>query len=410
MLLRLWNFLRGYVTVEITGFSAERFLNMAAHRGVYMWDAERTAAGLQMNVSVQGFKRLKGCAKKTKCRVKILRRQGLPFVLHRYRKRKILLGGGLFFVAALYILSSFVWRIDVAGNDRLHTDEILAHMESAGLKVGAFKLTLNDKDLQQSLITRFPDIGWADIYIKGTRAEIRIAETIPKQPLFDRSAPCDIIAAKDGLISDIITGAGQPLVKRNDVVKKGEKLVSGALELIVDDAPVGITYVRSYAEVWAKCYTAFTFSVPYEYTEKVYTGNTKTRYTLHFPVAGGKYINLPGSSIFYDNYDRITHHRQLGLSGNYPLPVILIAEEYAEFIPEPRLRSAEEAEELADRMITGRILREFDFQADIIDKRVSMEELPDSLLVSALITTCERIDQVSPMEIAPVEPVLPPAE
>ena len=38
MFLALWNYLRGYVIIYVTGFSVERFINLAVNRGIFIWD------------------------------------------------------------------------------------------------------------------------------------------------------------------------------------------------------------------------------------------------------------------------------------------------------------------------------------------------------------------------------------
>ena len=94
---------------------------------------------------------------------------------------------------------------------------------------------------------------------------------------------------------------------------------------------------------------------------------------------------------------------QPGASGDYPLPFIWITATYREFTPETRYRSVEQAMAMADRVITDRVIREFDFHTDIIDKQVEFIELPDKLAVSALITTNQRIDKAVPINGVPAE-------
>ena len=38
MFLALWNYIRGYVIIYVTGFSVERFINMAVNKGIFIWD------------------------------------------------------------------------------------------------------------------------------------------------------------------------------------------------------------------------------------------------------------------------------------------------------------------------------------------------------------------------------------
>jgi hypothetical protein len=72
------------------------------------------------------------------------------------------------------------------------------------------------------------------------------------------------------------------------------------------------------------------------------------------------------------------------------------------------MRAPDEARALAERMVNARIIREFDFAADIVGKSVAMEETPSGLKVKALITTNERIDVESPIAAQPA-PELPAA-
>ena len=44
---------------------------------------------MQTNISIKDFKRIKEISKKTKCRININRKKGLPFMLNKYKKRKI---------------------------------------------------------------------------------------------------------------------------------------------------------------------------------------------------------------------------------------------------------------------------------------------------------------------------------
>ena len=399
MLSGFWTFLRGYVAVEVTGTSVERFLNLAAHKGIYIWYVSPVSNGIKMHCSIRSFKMLRSCAKKTKCRLKIARREGLPFVMHRYRRRKILMGGIAFFVLFLYAMSSFIWHIDIIGNDRLSSEEILEFSQNHGLSIGAFKHFVDHREIGRQLLFQFPDIGWVDVHTRGTRTTIIISETIPEQPRISRDTPCHIVASKDGLITSIATASGLPKVRQNDVVRQGDILVSGALPMQTEHLGQSTTvFVHAYAEVWAKMYTPIRLVVPMSYTYQAFTGNERSHHTFGWLFGRQGSINLFHGRISYTDYDKIVSYTQPGASGDYPLPFIWTRVVYREFIPETRHRTIEEAKALADRIITEHIIREFDFEADIIDKQIQFEEQPDQLVVSALITTNQRIDKAVPIE------------
>jgi len=398
MVLNTWQNIKGYVRIRVTGFGLERFLNMAAYRGVYLWDVVRTPQGVELNVTIKGFKMLKGCAKKTKCRTKIIKKNGVPFLLYRYRKRKLLMGGVAFFLLGLFILSSFIWRIEIEGNETLSHDTVMVFLEEQGLRVGAPKFILNNRAIQQSLLNNFAEISWADVHTRGTRTTVRLAEALPPQEILDRRTPAHIVATAEGLITNVITWSGAPMVRQGDVVREGELLVSGILELVPDTPGTPLVYAHAQAEVWARRYHPIEFTVSLAYSEKNFTGKTATSHTLQLLFFRNRRITLPGGGNSFASYDRITTYHQPGVSGNYPMPVVLITTHYSEFVWQQRTRTVDEAKNLADRMITGRIIREFDFGIDIIDRQIIFHETPDALQVSALIITHERIDRQVPVE------------
>jgi len=399
-MLNTWQFAKGYVRLLVTGFSVERFLNMAAYRGVYLWDVERTEQGVELNVSIRGFKMLRGCAKKTNCRTKIISKSGVPFLMFRYRRRRLLAGGVLFFVLALLALSSFVWSIEIEGNSQVTNDALLEFLENEGLRTGALKLNLSDRKIQTAILNNFSEISWADVHTRGTRTTILIAEAIPQQEILDRRTPTHVVATSEGLISGIVTGAGAPLVKQNDIVRQGEMLVSGILELNPELPGSPLVYVHAYAEVWARRYHQITFSVPLSYEEKIFTGRTSNKRAFQLLFGGNWRITLPWGANSFESYDRVTTHKQIGAGGNYPLPFVMVTEHYMEFTPQPRTRSHEDAIAIAERMITTRLIREFDFAIDIINREIFFNEQPDALYVHALITTNERIDKQIPITVS----------
>ncbi|MCL1844974.1 MAG: sporulation protein YqfD [Defluviitaleaceae bacterium] len=396
MMLDFWQFVRGHVRLEVTGFTAERFINMAAFRGVYLWDVERTERGVRLNVSIRGFKMLRGCARKTKCRAKIVEKNGLPFLAHRYRKRKALAGGVLFFVAGLIALSMFVWEIEIEGNERVSQDSLLEFLETEGLHSGALKFRLSDSEIRRAILDGFDEIIWADVHTRGTRTQILISESLPAPEMFDRQTPVHIVASSEGLITGIATAAGSPLVRQNDIVREGDMLVSGILTLDPEMPDSPSVYVHADAEVWARRFHTLEFTVPLAYEEKNFTGRTARQRVLN--VLNFR-INLPGGGNNFESYDRITTYSQVGAGGHYPLPLILVTEIFSEFTPTPRTRTPKEAELLAERMVTSRIIREFDFGVDIVGRELQFNETPDILNVRALITTHERIDRQVPIVV-----------
>ena len=220
----LWNYFKGYVIIEISGFSIERFLSMAIKDNIIISSITETKSGVKCEISLHNFKKLKKFAKKTGCKFKINIKKGLPFFIHKNKKRKGFLIGIFLFISIIYYLSSFVWNIEIIGNDTLNDSQILAFCAENNLYLGAFKNRLNLKQLQKDLKNNFEEISWASIYLKGTNVIINLSENIEESSFETDASANSIIADEDGIITDIVTRKGTPLVKKGDVVSKAISL------------------------------------------------------------------------------------------------------------------------------------------------------------------------------------------
>lgn len=275
MFLALWNYLQGYVIIKVYGFSTERFINMASYRGIHIWDMNIEEGCVYIKVSLSDFKMLKECAKKTGCKFEIIKRCGFPFFVNRYRKRKILALGIPLFIVCIYILSSFLWKIDIYGNDRVSKTDILKMLDDNGISAGVLKFNIDTKETAKKIIEEFPDISWASVSINGTELIVKVSETIEKTTIEDNT-PSDIISSKDGIIEGIAVSSGTPIVKIGDVVYEGDTLVSGEIILKDGEEEVGKEYTASKAQVFAKVWYEFYNEVPLVYNENIYTGDNKT--------------------------------------------------------------------------------------------------------------------------------------
>ena len=90
---KLIHFLRGYLRIKVWGYSPERFMNLCGNRDILLWDIERHGTYYTMCISIRGFRELKPITGKTKTRVAILRRYGLPFFVPHMKKRSMFIVG-----------------------------------------------------------------------------------------------------------------------------------------------------------------------------------------------------------------------------------------------------------------------------------------------------------------------------
>lgn len=229
---KVFKFLNGYVTVIVEGFFLEKFTNLCAINTIPFWNIKRYGnAKMIGRTSIKGFKKMRFEAKKCGCRVKIVKKRGTPFFLHRYKKRKIFVCGFLMCLIAINIVSMFVWSVDVSGNENISENEILETLESIGVKKGVLKKSLEVRKLADLFMIKRDDISWVGISVDGIRVNVKVIEKeeVPKK--IDEKMACDIVATKPALIVTIDTYQGKPMVESGDIVDRGTILVTGVMEM-----------------------------------------------------------------------------------------------------------------------------------------------------------------------------------
>ena len=111
---------------------------------------------------------------------------------------------------------------------------ILKFLSENNIKAGIKKKNIDGSKIEEEIRLAYEDIGWVSAEVKGTRLIIRIRETNMPTPVIRTTAPSHIVATKDAVIKEIITRSGTPMVKPGDVVRKGDILVSGIIEVMDD--------------------------------------------------------------------------------------------------------------------------------------------------------------------------------
>lgn len=402
MLISIWNYLRGYVMIEVVGFSVERFLNLAVHRDIYIWDVQRQGSKLTMKVGAQGYKLLKPCARKTGCQMKIKRKTGLPFIKYRYRKRKMIPIGILVFFVLIYTLASFVWLVEIEGNEKVNSQAIVETLFENGYKVGGLKRKMNLRLAEEILMKDFPGILWTGISFEGTRLVVEVTESIPEPELVDYSSPSDIIANSDALILEIITRKGTPQVKRGDTVQKGDVLVSGKIPLSEgweeENAQVG--YTRASADIIAKTHYTFQTQLSLNKIEKNYTGIVKKKYGVRFI---DKTTTLYSPNIDFKDYDHVINSKQLQMTSKFPLPFYVTWEEYIEYIPTPKIISDEVAQDTITVMLHDLLTQEIHEKGEVLTQEIKFAKKNNIMYGRLQAVVKEELGKESKVQIEPVD-------
>ena len=397
MFLALWYSLRGYVRIRAKGFSAERFMNMAAFRGVYLWDIAYEGAAVTLKAAGGSLDILEACAQKTGCSMEVLGWGGLPAFLRRFRRRQVWSAGLLLFAAGLYLLSSFIWTVRVEGNERLETAELLSACEDLGVKPGVWKRGVDTAEITNRLLVQFSDISWVSVSIKGTDVTIKLAETIEKAERIDRETPCDIVASADGVIVQITAERGTPKVKPGDVVKKGDVLISSELLIGLEGEEQHTEYTAAEGAVTARIWQRLTEELPLQYEEIQYSGVEKENHSIVFSEKELDIIHPDGAG----QWEKTLLSEQPLALGDFELPLHLKKEIWKEYEILEKTRTLEETKSILEEILRKQTENYLSTYGKIEDSKITFEEYADSVRGEAEITLLERIDekrQIEPTE------------
>lgn len=385
LLIRLWNFLRGYVIISVEGYFTERFINICTRRQLFLWDVIRLSdTTITLKMSIKGFKMLRPIAKKTRSKVRIVSKNGMPFVISRYKKRKAFMLGALLFIVLINLVASFVWDIEVTGNKEVGRSEIISELDNLGIRTGTLKYKADPNKIANELILKIDKLAWVGFEIKGTRVLVTVKERIMPPELIPKDIPCDIIAKRDAIISSIVVKDGHGLVKNGDTVLKGQTLVTGVIENKNEgEAP---RLVHSLADIEARTWYEGSSTVKLKIMEPIRTGRVKNSYIIKI---FGKEIKLPFSSkIEFENYDKVELRNVMKIGDDFILPFELLTDKYFENKMVERRLSIDEAKEIAYNDALKRLMDIIPEDAKIINKTVDYKADGQNSMTANIIIEC----------------------
>lgn len=275
-LINIFRLIFGFVTIKIIGNNSEQILNKASKSGVEIWNLKYKNQSIIGNIGVKNFIKLRKLRRGTKCKIKILKKHGIIFKIKKHKKRTGILIGLIFFGLILYILSNYIWVINIEGNENLNTNEIISSCKKIGIYEGIKKNKINSKYDAQRLQLTQKGIAWCSMNIEGCVLTVNLSESEISDK-DERQTPSNIKASIEGKIKKIDATSGDVVVKVGDTVSKGDLLVSGIIQNMSSTL-----FVHSDAKIIAE--TKRIFSAKGDYIQDITyeTGKIKNRNTINF--------------------------------------------------------------------------------------------------------------------------------
>jgi len=224
--IKFFQFLKGYVILNLTGDNKETKLDKIRKSGAVLKDISYEEDRIQLMLSYEEFLLIKD--RKDDIGFVEERAVGGIFFVRKIKSHAVLLAGLVLIVVSVMAGSNFIWTVEYEGVSPEKLEEVIAAANLAGIKTGALKNRLmTPLELKNTILANTHDIAWCWVYINGTRAVVEVRENLIPPQIFDPDLPCDIVAAKDGIVKKIITKRGKCVVEDNTFVSCGDLLISG---------------------------------------------------------------------------------------------------------------------------------------------------------------------------------------
>lgn len=248
LVLRFLRFVFGYVSFTAKGGFPERFINLCRRGNINLWELRSENSVIHACIGCAGYKKIRPIARKSGMKVRIERKCGLPFFLNRHSRRAGVLIGACFCVAVISILSTRIWSVDVTGNVRVPSEQIIGVFEQLGVKKGVSGEQIDIKSVEIAALQQLPEISWLNINIDGSAARIEVRETVETPEIDGDDEPSDIVAARDGQIIILRPFNGTQEQKIGNAVLKGDLLISG----IEENKDLTVSFCRASGYVVAR--------------------------------------------------------------------------------------------------------------------------------------------------------------
>ena len=309
-----WFFI-GYVNIYVEGFFIEKFINICKNRKIVLQNLHlENDTYIKARILKTDFREIAKIAKKTKCKIKIEKKVGIPFIINRYRKRKVFAVAILLISIFIFVLTKHIWNIEINGTEKIPKNEIVELLNDYGIKIGNLKSNINTQKICNLIMLERNDISWIGIDIKGTNAIVSIKEAKEIPEIIDKNEICNIVAAKSGTISKIVVRSGTARVNVGDMVKEGDLLVEG----IMEGEHTGKRKVHAEADIYGKNCIIKEKKEFYIQNETVNSGKKEKKIEIcinNFKINFNKRVSK------FKNYDTIIANKKVRFFSNYFFPI-----------------------------------------------------------------------------------------
>ena len=345
----------------VTGEQVLRFVNLCRNNGIELRHLIRDENAIQIEIDAKNFRKLRPLVRKTHVKIHILNRRGPAFFFYRHKKRWWFLLGGTACAGIIYVLSLFIWQIEIDGNSKYTDALIMQALAQMDVKAGCKKSEISLSEIEEELRLMYNEITWVSASITGTKLQIELREgdlktfgnsensqienvkksenqkndrgTVNGEK--EKNLPANLVADEDAVITDMVVRRGTAAAHYGDEVKKGDVLIEGKIYIYNEDETLNkVDYLTAEGDIFGEYQQIYEKNYQRKHEERSYNGK---KYRELGVTIGGKHFRLPAwQNIFKEQSQENTlsevwsWKKQFRLTPTFYLPFAL---DFTEYVP-----------------------------------------------------------------------------
>lgn len=209
------------------GLNIERLIRQAGEQGIILHALRRKGRTISGTVAEEQLAALEALSRRGGWRMIPGGRVGLGRLADQARTRLGLVIGGVVVGMMIAAASQMMWRVEVIGSGTYAAD-IRQYLTETNIQPVCWKHRVDTGKLRDALEWRYPQVAWIETGWRGVTLQIRVVEGTSPGKTLSIEGGCDVVAARDGIVSSIVTVAGTPVVQPGEIVRKGQVLIRGS--------------------------------------------------------------------------------------------------------------------------------------------------------------------------------------
>ena len=381
------------VTLKVSSVNFEIFLNNCSNSGILLGNICFLKDYYLCTMTFKDFKRIRKIAVESGVKISIVKKWGVGYYIHNRRKRYGFYAGALISFLLIIYLTSCIWVVDVVGNTITDDSQIKRVLSRYGIGIGKLRYGKKISYIKNMSLIELDSLAWLWVNLDGTRAVVEVREKGDSEEIYNASDYCNLIAKYPGVITDMRVRHGRKIVKRDEVVQKGQLLVSG----IASSDYNGNRYINSTGEIFAKTWRSAEGEYKTHAEYKLPTGNKAVKKSM---CIFGKKVRLYSQKHNYKLYEKHSSEKQIKFLENIYLPLTFTTETFCEIIMSNKDLSYRTVVENAVSELTAKIENEREPDAKTLNVSYTDRILDNgNVYVCVTVESEENIAQRSAIQV-----------